>query len=67
MKRISELLSETNIRVFLFRKPIFLVGALTFVGASTLGIYALFTISTGNFHEVVKGQSYRSAQLNNTI
>lgn len=29
-----------------------------------LGGYILFTIATGNFHEVVKGQVYRSAQLN---
>ena len=29
----------------------------------TLGVYALYTITTGNFHEIVDGQAYRSAQL----
>jgi len=37
--------------------------ALTLIVGLPLGGYTLFTISTRNFHEVTKGEVYRSAQL----
>lgn len=48
---------------YLVKKPYQLILALLLFISVPLGGYALFTVATGNFHEVAKGQVYRSAQL----
>lgn len=45
------------------KKTLLIVSSIFFLIGAPLGTYTMFTISTGNFHEVAKGEVYRSAQL----